>query len=465
MVASATGTGLAKVIVVAPNRRLEVALPEQLPLSVLLPALLRQGGENLANDGLAHGGWVLRRGDGTTLDQARTLSAHGVRDGEVLHLAPRYTEWPELQYDDIVDAIAAGAKRGGPPWTRAATRATGLTVTAALLLLIPVTLLLVTGGHWIGPAAAALVLSVLLVIAGIALSRALADSVAGAIIGAMSMPYGLLGGLLILGGQLPVSQFGAPQLLMGSAVMLVLAVVGYFGVADLRRLYVGGLLAGVAGVVGSLIAFSSVHGAGAAAIVVTLFLVISPAFPILSVRLGKVPMPAVPRDAEDLRANDSLPPLDQTMAQVARSAELLTGALLGTAAVTVVGVGVLALSGTVASLLLGGVLSVAHLLRARMLIATRQRVAPLVSGILGVFMVVLGTTMAVPGWARFGIVVPVLVLAAVLVCAAALIYSRRTPSPYLGRWADILDVLLTLAAAPIAAQVLGLYHLVRGMAG
>jgi hypothetical protein len=441
VVASATtGTGLAKVIVVAPKRRLELALPEHLPLSTLLPALLRQGGEDLANDGLAYGGWVVRRADGAPLDQARTLAAQAVRDGEVLHLMPRYSEWPELQYDDIVDAIAMGAKRSGPPWTRAATRGTGLAVTAVVLVLIPVTLL-VTGGRWIWPA------------------------IAGAVIGALAMPYGLLGGLLILGGRLPVSQFGAPQLLMGSAVMLVLAVVGYFGVADLRRLFVGGLLAGVAGVIGSVLALTAVHGAGGAAIVVTLFLVVSPAFPLLSVRLAKVPMPAVPRDAEDLKASDTLPPLEQTMAQVGRATELLTGLLLGTAAITVVGVAVLAASGTLAALLLAGTLSAAHLLRARMLIATRQRVAPLVSGLIGAVLTALGATMAAPAWARFAIVVPVLVLAAVLVCAAGLLYSRRAPSPKLGRWADILDVLLTLAAAPIAAQVLGLFHFVRGLGG
>ena len=34
-------------------------------------------------------------------------------------------EWPELEYDDIVDAIAAGSRQGGPPWTRAATRLFG----------------------------------------------------------------------------------------------------------------------------------------------------------------------------------------------------------------------------------------------------------------------------------------------------------------------------------------------------
>ncbi len=462
--AASTGTGLARVIVAAPKRRLDLALPEHLPLSVLLPALLRQSGENLANDGLEHGGWVLRRGDGASLDPGRTLGALAVRDGEVLHLVPSYTEWPELQYDDVVDAIATGAKRGGPPWTKAATRGTGLAVTALFLLLIPITVLL-TGGHWIGPAIAALALSVLLVVAGIALSRALSDSGAGGVIGALSLPYGFLGGLLVLGGKLKVAEFGSPQLLMASVVMLTLAVVGYFGVADLRRLFVAGIVAGLSGALGAVLSVTSVRGAGAAAIMATVLLVISPAFPLLSVRLGKVPMPAVPRDADDLRASDKLPPLEETVAKVARSTELMTGALLGMAAVTVVAVVVLSISGTVAGLLLAGILSVAHLLRSRMLIATRQRVAPLVSGILGTVATVIGITLVVPGWARFAIVVPALLVVAVLVCAAGMIFSRRAPSPYLGRYADMLDVVLTLAAAPVTAQVLGLFHVFRGLAG
>src|SRR2546423_9108467 len=173
---SSTETGLAKVMVAAPKRRLEVALPEHLPVAVLLPTLLRQGGEDLPNEGLATGGWLLRRADGVPLDGARTLANQGVRDGEVLHLVPRRTEWPELQYDDVVDAIAVGARQGGPPWTRATTRAFGLTVTALTLLLIPVTVLM-SGGHWIGPAVASLVLAVLLIAGGIALSPALSDSV------------------------------------------------------------------------------------------------------------------------------------------------------------------------------------------------------------------------------------------------------------------------------------------------
>ncbi|HEY0696603.1 MAG TPA: EsaB/YukD family protein, partial [Micromonospora sp.] len=106
-------TGLARVTISAPQRRVDVALPEQLPLAELLPEVLRHAGEGLADDGERHGGWVLRRTDGVSLSPAQALLAQGVRDGEVLHLVPARAQWPELEYDDVVEAIADGARRRG----------------------------------------------------------------------------------------------------------------------------------------------------------------------------------------------------------------------------------------------------------------------------------------------------------------------------------------------------------------
>jgi type VII secretion integral membrane protein EccD len=462
--ASSTDIGLAKVIVATPKRRLEVALPEHLPVAALLPTLLRHSEDDLAADRPHTGGWLLRRMDGVPLDGGRTLAAQAVRDGEVLHLLPRHADWPELDYDDLVEVIAAGARRGGAPWTRAATRTWGLAVTALTLSLPPVVVLM-AGGAWLGPAIVLLVLSVLLVTAGIVLSRALADSVAGAVIGVLALPNGLIGGLLLLGGELPLRQLGAPHLLMGSAIILTLGVIGYAGVADLHRLFVAGIVTGLGGAAGAGLVLTGINRVGAAAIVITVFLLIGPAHPLLSVWLAKVPMPVIPRSAEDLRTNDVLPPPQQTMARVIRSTELLAGVLLGTAAITAVSAVMLAAAGTVSALLLAGTVAAAHLLRARMVVAIRQRAAVLVGGIVAMVATVIGATAAAPGWARFGVVLPTLLLAAALVGVAALTLSRRAPSPKLGRWADIVDVLLTLAAGPIAAQTLGLYHLMRGLAG
>ena len=114
--------GLARVTISAPQRRVDVALPEHVPLAELLPEVLRHAGEGLADDGERHGGWLLRRTDGVALTTAQGLYPQGGRDGEVRHLVPARDDWPELEYDDVVEAIAEGARRGGPRWLRAAVR-------------------------------------------------------------------------------------------------------------------------------------------------------------------------------------------------------------------------------------------------------------------------------------------------------------------------------------------------------
>jgi type VII secretion integral membrane protein EccD len=139
------GSGLARVTVAAPRRRMDVALPEGVAVAELLPGLLRAAGEELADEGQEHGGWVLRRPDGALVDPARSLSAAGLRDGEVLHLVPRQEDWPELDYDDVVDAVADGARARSRSWGPADTRRAGLAVTSAAVL---VALLLGLSAGW-----------------------------------------------------------------------------------------------------------------------------------------------------------------------------------------------------------------------------------------------------------------------------------------------------------------------------
>jgi multisubunit Na+/H+ antiporter MnhB subunit len=57
----------------------------------------------------------------------------------------------------------------------------------------------------------------------------------------------------------------------------------------------------------------------------------------------------------------------------------------------------------------------------------------------------------------------VIAIAAVLVALAGARYAQRSPSPYLGRAADVLDALCVVSVLPIACAVLGLYGRVRGL--
>ncbi|NKE64054.1 type VII secretion integral membrane protein EccD, partial [Lentzea sp. PSKA42] len=129
-----TTTGLVRVTIAAPDRRIDMALPERSPLAEVVPGLLAHAGEGLADAGVEHGGWMLRRTDGARLDLALSLGAHRVRDGEVLHLVPRRLDWPELEYDEV-DAISAGASRTGSLWGPGHTRRAGLAAGAAAVLI------------------------------------------------------------------------------------------------------------------------------------------------------------------------------------------------------------------------------------------------------------------------------------------------------------------------------------------
>src|SRR5689334_14325421 len=178
--------GLARVTISAPQRRIDVALPEHVALAELLPEVLRHAGEGLADDGEKHGGWVLRRTDGVALVTSQGLFPQGVRDGEVLHLVPAHNDWPELEYDDVVEAIAEGARRRGSAWTAASTR-TATLAAAGVLLGTGLIAILLAGPAWSGAAVAGLVVAVVLAVAGVTASRAYNDGRAGAALGAYAM--------------------------------------------------------------------------------------------------------------------------------------------------------------------------------------------------------------------------------------------------------------------------------------
>ncbi|MFY1653085.1 type VII secretion integral membrane protein EccD [Solwaraspora sp. WMMB762] len=456
------GTGLARIAVVAPTRRIDLALPEHLPLVGLLPAVLRQADEN-PSDGTADGGWALRRTNGSTLDLNRTLAAQQVRDGETLHLLPRRTEWPELAYDDLMEAIAAGARRRGLPWTPAATRLTGL-LTGAVLLLLALVAVVTAGGTGVAAGAALLGTAAVLVAVGVLLSRAMADSLAGAVLAALALPYAFVGGAVALAGGEPVTELGAPHLLVGSAVLTLTGVLGMLGVGDAGRVFVAAIVTGVSGTTGAVLAVGPLDGPRAAAVLVAAVTLLLPALPLISVRAGKLPMPALPRTAEDLVRDDPQPDRAEIYRATARADEVLTGLMFGTAVVAAAGSAVLTFSATVGAVLLVAVVTAGQLLRARLVSTIRHRVPLLASGLVGVGLLTLIGTGGMAAGTRLALL-PVVLLVVALVLAAGMVYSRRPPAPRLARLGDGLDVVLQLAVVPVACAVLGLYGFMRAING
>lgn len=462
----AVGSGLTRLTVAAPRRRVDVALPDGVPVAELLPGVLRAAGEELADEGQEHGGWLLRRAQGALVEPGRSLAAQELRDGEVLHLVPREQDWPELDYDDVVDAIAEGARAHSRSWAGPDTRRAGLAVTAGAVL-VALGLVLSTGPAegWTVPGAVSLGLALLLVVLAAGSARAFGDSGTATVLGLLALPAAGLGGLVVGLGDLGLDQLAPPQVLTGAAALLVAAAAVYGGVGDRTQYGVGGVVTGLLGLVGGLVAQAdSMDAVDTAAVLVALVLALTPLVPLLSIRLGRLPVPPLPTTAEELVADPPPVPRARVEARVRRSDELLTGMLGGGAVVTVLASAVLVLSARTSALVLVALVAAVGLLRCRMFPALRHRLPLAAAG--GTGLLLLGVAAAgLPPGQRLAVAVPVLVLVGLVGLAAGRSFAVRAPGPAIGRWADVLDVVLVLAVVPTVCVVVGLYGYVRGLYG
>jgi type VII secretion integral membrane protein EccD len=474
-------TDLARVTINAPHRRVDVALPEHVPLVELLPDLVRHAGEGLADDGERHGGWVLRRADGTALAPAQGLSAQGVRDGEVLHLVPARAEWPELEYDDVVEAIAAGARRQGAAWSPEATTvatslAAGAPLVAGLVAVVG------RGPEWTMGAYVSLGAAAVLLLAAVVASRAYGNATTATALGVYALPYAFAGGTLVAATADRVGVFGAfgwlgeSQLLVGCAWLMLAAVLAIAGIGAGRPIFSAGITTGLLGGLTAL-AGTPLSASGAAALLVVVLVCGVGVIPLLAIRFGKLPLPPVTlptgRDATDafraggtgsLDAMRERPERARMFAAVFRTEELLTGMIIALAVLGLAGAAVLVVAGGFAGRLLVGVAGVALVLRSRMFVSVRHRVPLVAAGVGALVVLAVGLVFDATERELLGAVVAAVGLALVTVAAGAT-YSRRPPSPYLVRAADITDTVLVISVVPVACAVLGLYDQIRGLAG
>jgi type VII secretion integral membrane protein EccD len=202
---------------------------------------------------------------------------------------------------------------------------------------------------------------------------------------------------------------------------------------------------------------------GAAAFALTLAIGLLPGYPLIASWLGRLPVPQLPDKPEDILVDRPVPQRAGVFAVVARATELLTGMLLGAAVVGAVTILMLVGDGRTTSVLLAGSASAALLLRARLFPAARQRVPLLVGGAFGVAVLVTGMALRMdPGGGRL-LMLPAILLVGAAALAAGLIYSRRSPSPYIGRIADIVDVVAIVALIPLASGVIGVYGSIQDL--
>ncbi|HYN93147.1 MAG TPA: type VII secretion integral membrane protein EccD, partial [Pilimelia sp.] len=306
---------------------------------------------------------------------------------------------------------------------------------------------------------------------------------AGTALGGSALPYAFVGGALLLatgdpvGVLAPVRWLGEAELLVGCVALLLVSALGLAGVAAGRRVFAAGVTTGLLGAGAALTGFF-LTAEGAAAVLLSVLVCGIGVLPLLAIRFGKLPMPPVTlptgADAEAgftgaaggnaLDAARERPDRGQVLAAVTRTEQLLTGMLIGHATLCVAACVVLVVAGGGAGRLLVAVAAAALLLRCRLFVTTRQRLPLMLAGLLGFG--VLGVAIvwrSTPG-GLLGLVAAG-VLVALVVVAAGATYSRRPPSPYLGRTADLLDTFIVISVVPVACAVLNLYARVRGLGG
>ncbi|WP_406038474.1 type VII secretion integral membrane protein EccD [Micromonospora sp. NBC_00898] len=453
---TATG-GLSRITIVAPRTRMDLALPSDVPLADLLPTLLRYAGEDLADEGVRHGGWSLSRLGGQPLDGGRTAAQLGVRDGEVLYFSPRAAAAPEIVFDDVVDAVATATNQRPGTWQVGTTRSfaalfAGVALSAGALAA------LLAGPPQLPGALAALVVAVVLLVSAAVVSRAGGDSRTGAMLAVGALGYAAVGGLLVLAGDRKLAELASPHVLLAATAVVLVGAIAALAVGDRLPLFFGATAVGAAVALGAVLCLAlGIGAAAAAAVVATVAFAALPALPMIAYRLARLPVPSIPTGPEDLKTDAETVDGRQVLRNSERADQFLTGLLWTVALLVLGGQVVLADNGRLPAVLLCLVLALLSLLRARPFTGRAQRTPVLFAGTAGLGLAAAAAFGAGSLPVRLGLILGGLLLAAVISLIYGLTVAGKRISPVWGRTLDIVEVLLIVGLVPLAAWVCGLY--------
>lgn len=489
-VSTTATTGFCRVTVVAPDSRIDVALPVDIAIADVYPEILRLTGQTQPVGTPA--GYHLVRRDGTVLEGARTLAGERVLDGEVLSLRPFAESLPPAVHDDVSDAVASAVVRDRHLWSDDLLRAAGLIGGALLLLLVAFVLWyadpvrhdmhglpgLIGGG-----------LGVLLVAYAAVRARVYADRLAAVALGLAAQPLLLLAGSGIVGpagGQGP----GRLQFMLGCVAVLVASVALVALTPSGDAPFVSSAFLAAVGTLATFVAIVADASATEAASVCAPVAIGLVAFlPGLSARFARLPIGyAAPRSAmhEDFDLDPGqgpdTDPLDaeRIAAQARRGHEMLLGLVGGTSAVAVASAAVLGFSDDIWGQLLALASGLAMLIRARLFRYTSQVACALVAGLAAIALLLVGLALNPPTGALTEFVLhddrgaldlrtiwlTVAVAAgAALLAAIGLIVPQKGLSPFWGRFLDIAEGFVLLTLIPLCLAVLGVLTAVRSLTG
>ncbi|NWJ73945.1 type VII secretion integral membrane protein EccD [Pseudonocardia sp. ICBG1122] len=443
---------------------MDIAVPSEVALGDLLPAVLLQFGAEIIEESADHEGFVAQRLGSAVLDEDLTPRQLDLADGEQVFLRPRADQLTPIDYDDVVAGVGEQVRDHDGMWTPARTRVLLLAgATAAMLLGVP--LLVLTGGSGLPGVTAvlgAVATGCLLAGAGM-LARGSTDTTTGTVLAGLAAAYGAATGAMVADA-LGAGVSTMPALTCAAAAAGVVLTIALLLVADAALLFTGALVLVavlvVTGVVGSAARLTT---GGAAASVLALTMIAGLFLPQTAFRLSGLTLPLLPTAPDQL--TDDITPvphrlvLDRGRATVGYSAALHVGLGAGQLLLIVPVVtsgGWATVYGAVAALLL--------LLRSRHPLGLVPRWSMVAPGAVGAAAIPLAMVATVDPLVGVGVLWFPVVLAGIGLLALTDVMPARRLRPYWGRAVDILESLAAVAMLPLLLAVLGVYSAVRGLA-
>ncbi|WP_081236551.1 type VII secretion integral membrane protein EccD [Streptomyces viridosporus] len=480
-----TGLGFCRVTIVAPDSRIDVALPDDVPVADVYPEILRLSRQTAAEG--APVGYHLVRRDGTVLDSSRSFAAQRILDGELLTLRPFSESLPPAVVDDVSEAVASAVTRDRSLWRGDLTRAAGLVGGGVLPALLAFVAWSADPRHDMHglPGILAGIAGVLLVVFGCVRARVYDDRAAAVALGLGALPnMGVAGsGLLSLSEGQGV---GKLQFLLACAAVLVASVILTLcsprGDGPFVAFAVASGLALVTAFVALLRNWTPAESAALCAPVAIGALAFLPGMSLRFARLpigfeapntaprsvyGADPEPHEPVDAERIEA------------QARRGHELLVGLVGGCSLVAVGSALVLGFSDDLWAQLLALATGIALLMRAQLFRYTAQVATVLAAGLGSLVALGLGLALNPPNALvrealagdrtdldiRTVWLVAAIAAAAALITAIGLMASRSGLTPFWGRFLEIAEGFVLLTLVPLALAVFDVYATVRSMTG
>lgn len=479
----ATGTTVfSRVTVVAPGKRIDMALPADVSVADLLPMLLERAQQVSPDGGTRHGGWCLAKLNETEpLDPSQTLASLGVYDGDILQLRRRSDNPPPPLYDDVVDALAEAEPGSYRPWTKETAAKVGHAAGALALIAAAVALgiagaVTVPGTSNLIPQIIAAVTGVIVAIfatgVGSVIARAHGAATTGTVIaGAGGLSMAFVAGLNIVPGGDP-----RPKLLLACALVLIFASVSIMVIGAGIVVFIGAATASAFAVVSLIVAtvipstapFAMLPGvaAGAAAVGLAGISIL----PRMTMQLAKLPLPHVPGNAEDLKEDSGFPDYKMIERRAGLAHQYMTGLIIGCGVTAAIGAVIASTASNIFGPILAVVVAAVLMLRGRNYVNGSQALALLLSGLLAALGLTVGLllpeellTVGTTTLWKLMVVFPALLVIGILAVIFGVVFPNRRFSPVQRRSVDLLEAVLIASVLPLALGVMDLYMTIRDL--